>query len=41
MEAIKQLGVDNCNWGLDNGEIFDGYMFRDGDGLSINGHPSN
>ena len=39
-QTIKELEFQNCRWGLDDAEMFDGHFFREWDGTILPSHPS-
>lgn len=39
-ERIRELEVAACDWGLVDGENFDGTIFRDAFGTPLRHHPS-
>jgi hypothetical protein len=39
-DKVRELQVYYQNWGLENGDFFDGYLFRNEFGDPYNGHPS-
>jgi hypothetical protein len=39
-DKIRELQVEYQNWGLEEGEFFDGFLFRNQFGEPYEGHPS-
>jgi len=38
-EQVRELELENRNWGLEDGVFFDGSRFRDAEGRSLKNHP--